>query len=189
MSSAVEMPTDEKPITPNARARRKNLDGWPITDAFGNTWQLAWLNADPAWDKHRDTYYDEITLRDRLIRSQAEPVVYAALHRNYDLSGPELAALLTMFSTPELTEAAFAILVIPQDAGYGFSEWMHATLAINGIDPKNVAPGTIPAILCLLVATGRTIPPEKFCQADIARATIRTMYALAENPQHAAPGQ
>ena len=46
----------------------------------------------------------------------------------------------------------------PKEVRYSYSDWAHASLYAAGLDPAAVPPWALPAVLDLLVTTGRTVP-------------------------------
>jgi hypothetical protein len=169
MSTAEPTP---RPLTPEERRRSNEITGWAVTDITGAKWLAAFVPPTSDWDSLRNQYYDDRTIKELMTRANAEPVIFYGLTTNYDITGVEAAVLLKHISTEELTATAWAILISPENPAFTYSEWVQASLITNNI-PLDVRPDLVPAILHLLVQQRRTIPPEAFCGADIAKRTIQ----------------
>ena len=149
-------------MTPEARAK-EGARGYPIKIG-----EAEWLLPDAlcahSLDDLRDRMFDSSARTHTIQKHDVRIAGMVLLQFNYDLSMGEAADLVQSVEIKELADAVWAALIAPQtnDKNRTYSEWIRASLAANGLKPKEIAPELVAGVLEILVATGRTMPAAEF---------------------------
>lgn len=184
--------TDDAP-EPELRAR-DDIAGTAVALADGRDWLLADGGLLNRLDDIRDRIFDDAARRDRVRMVDVVAAATVLLTTNYRLSGEEAFALVATAPEGEaaaedykgrLTRAVMRAL-FGADAPRGeptrtYTAWAASQLLANGIDPAAV-PGPLRGfVLETLVATGRAVAVDGFCEAPRARAEFDMLRAIARD--------
>ena len=139
-----------------------------------------WLFADyipklaPVWDR----LIDANALAGRYPILDVQLAAYRLLVENYTLSDDEAVILIRAADTGDLVKAVETALLGPERAYRGYSDWVVASLASNGLTIDAIPPKRLHAVLDMLVATRRAVPLSDWvssAQAAKVRADILAM--------------
>ena len=175
---------------PIERERRKpGATGSPVTLADGQPWLLANPTyrprpeglTQPLVDQTLDRIFECAVLGDRLSLCDLWAAARRLLEPNYELSGAEMARLLSVSEGPESRALAGHLLdalFTPDAAEKTYTAWVRASLLANGLGREDLPARDLVNVLAILVATNRTIPLSKFadaCRLLDERARLETL--------------
>ena len=155
------------PLDPETRSRDCTA-GTPATLADGAEWLLADGGLGNDLDEARDRMFDQVILTGQVEADDVRRVALVLLLANYDLELEEAVSLVAGVGADSLARPVFEALFGPKDGPASYSDWAASALWANGIDPDAHPSRMRRLILRHLVASGRAIPSEDFCDATTA---------------------
>jgi hypothetical protein len=162
---------------PESRAGGKQIRGTPVTLAGGGTWVLADLGLSRLLDGVRDRAFDDMVVTSKVAMGDVCQAAWMMLLANYELTGGEIAALLTAADPGPLKEAVLDAMFGPESPRRTYSSWARASLIANGLDPADVRADDLPHVLATLVQTGRAVPMSKYIESVEAMAERKRIAA------------
>jgi hypothetical protein len=172
-STGTSSPTPE-PLEPERR--RPWASGTPVRLADGATWLLARpvfrpRRGDltrPGVDPPLDRIFDKVALGEGVDLQDVWEAAWALLRANYHLTDDELSRLLSVAPGEEsrcLADSVLEALFGPGEPVRTYSNWVRASLLANGLGESDIPAADLPNVLAVLVATGRTVPVDRFVDA------------------------
>lgn len=159
---------------PDERARRC-CAGVPVEIA-GREWLLTRPGTHEALDRPRDCMCDAIHFHHGAVfMADVHDAGLALLVSNYRLTADEAATLLALADPDALAAAVREAIFGPPEPLATFSIWQRASLRANGIDPETVPPAELPAVLRILIATGRTPGVNEFVASAAQMDAFRSI--------------
>ncbi len=162
-----------------ADRRLPGASGIGIRLANGEDWLLArpvvratrGPLTEPDVDDAIERLHEHMTLGEDLPLVAIWDAARRLLAPNYRLSSDEMAGLLEVSPGEEaegLARAVLDALFGPEDRARGYNDWVRTSLLANGLGGHRFRADELADVLAVLVATGRTVRPEKF--VDVCRA-------------------
>lgn len=159
------------------RSRRKpGAAGAPVRLADGGEWLLRGPEfrvrpgrlTSPLVDRVLEQVFEAVTLGEELALDDVLAAAASLLLANYDLTEAELSDLLTVSPGQEcqaLVRGTVDALFGPAGGPRGYLQWVRASLLANGLGDLSVPCADLSNVMAVLLATGRTVPLEKFADA------------------------
>jgi hypothetical protein len=167
-----EMKLHILPLHPDARGC-EGRQGTPVVLSDKNCWLLYDGGLCNHLDAIRDKIYDQLRLHETVDMMDIANVAHELLVANYELAGPEAAALLFGVDNQILAAAVLEALFGPSQVRRTYTAWAASSLLINGIDPTRVPGKFLPHVLAQLEELGRCVPRETYIESAEASRKIK----------------
>jgi hypothetical protein len=157
----------DETLSPDRR-RKGRPEGTEVALSDGRMWTLAAYVPRPG--RVFDDLYDANQVAGSYEVADLQLAAFHLLAANYRVTIDEGVALLLGAEPADLVRAVEAALGGDRRGYAGLSDWIGASLWANGIDPAEVPPELLRAVMTTLVASGRAIPEDQFVtSAETAR--------------------
>jgi len=152
----------------------------------GQDWMIARCGLVSTLDDVREALFKEhMRGRGSYSLGNLMVVVFFGLRVNYDLAREEINALMQVTDFSEIVDKVIEAILPTEAKDRSFTDWMKASLILNGIQPDSVHRDQLPHVIDMLQRLGKTVPYRDYTDLGVYLKKFGPFYQAAAEHENA----